>query len=97
MINYFYLQSVRPRIPFASAVINAACSALLSNYSGLSAVSLVFMFLQLLWLLTSSAAFYFAAHFYQLRNQGYKSTYIHNMDIYSTLFEVSLTNHFTLF
>eukprot|EP01035_Chromulina_nebulosa_P042090 gene42090-56988_t len=74
VINYCYLQSVRPRIPFASAVINAACSALLSNYSGLSAVSLVFMFLQLLWLLTSSAAFYFAVHFYQLRNQGDKST-----------------------
>ena len=71
VINYCYLQSVRPRIPFASAVINAACSALQSNYAGLGAVSLVFMFLQLLWLLVSSAAMYFAIHFYQLRNQGY--------------------------
>ena len=78
MINYCYLQSVRPRIPFASAVINAACSALRSNYVGLGAVSLVFMFLQLLWLLMSSAALYFAVHFYQLRNQGYC-----NLDIYT--------------
>jgi len=65
MLNYCYLQSVRPRIPFASAVLSAACKAMLANFLGINLTSLVLFFCQITWMVLVSSATYFCVQYYQ--------------------------------
>ena len=55
-LNYWYLQSVRSRIPFASAVLNIAAKVLRDNYTGLLVTSYSALVVQVVWFLLWSAA-----------------------------------------
>lgn len=57
-LSYWYYVSIRNRIPFASAVIRAACAALRANYLGLTGTAVGMQLLQVLWFLLWSAASY---------------------------------------
>jgi len=48
-LNYWYLLSVRPQIPFASAVLATACTAVKANYTGLVTTAFSALFVQMLW------------------------------------------------
>jgi hypothetical protein len=57
-LNYWYLNSVRSRIGFASAVLSVACKAIKDNYIGIIFVAYFMVFLQLLWFIVWSIASY---------------------------------------
>jgi len=49
-LNYWYLLSVRPQIPFASTVLATACTAVKANYTGLITTAFAALFVQLVWI-----------------------------------------------
>lgn len=49
VFSYCYLQAVRPRIPFASAVLSTACVAIKEHYLGLVGASSFVLLTQVLW------------------------------------------------
>lgn len=49
-LNYWYLLSVRPQIPFASTVLATACTAVKANYTGLVATAFSALFVQMVWI-----------------------------------------------
>eukprot|EP01034_Spumella_vulgaris_P027126 gene27126-33808_t len=57
-LSYWYYLAVRNRIPFASAVIRTACAAIKANYTGLISTAYGMMFLQIVWFMLWSAAYY---------------------------------------
>lgn len=48
-VNYWYLLSVRSQIPFSSAVLATACTAIKANYTGLLATAYSALLVQLIW------------------------------------------------
>jgi hypothetical protein len=57
-LNYWYLNSVRSRIAFASAVLSVACKAIKDNYIGTIFVAYFMVLLQVIWFITWSIASY---------------------------------------
>jgi len=57
-LTYRYLQAVRPRIPFAAAVMSTACAAVRSNYIGLLLAALGLLVVQVGWVLMWAVATY---------------------------------------
>jgi hypothetical protein len=56
-LNYWYLLSVRDRIPFSSTVLGTACKAVQANYTGLVTTAFSALFVQLAWVLVWVVAF----------------------------------------
>lgn len=56
-LNYWYLISVRDQIPFSSAVLATACTAVKANYAGLVTTAFSALFLQMVWGLVWTVSF----------------------------------------
>ena len=70
-LTHRYLEAVRPRIPFAAAVLSTACAAVRSNYYGLLLAAFGLLVVQVGWMLLWTAATYGIFYVYDpsLRNQ----------------------------
>lgn len=70
-LTHRYLEAVRPRIPFAAAVLSTACAAVRSNYTGLLLVAFGLLVVQVGWMLMWTTATYGIFYVYDpsLRNQ----------------------------
>lgn len=58
IMNYWYYWSIQDRIPFASAVIGTACTAVKKNLTSLMLTSFAGLFFQLLWALLWGVALF---------------------------------------
>lgn len=56
--NYWYYYRIQDRIPFASAVIETACTAVKANFIGILLVSYLGLICQTLWVMLWGVAFY---------------------------------------
>ena len=66
-LNYWYLNSVRDRISFASAVLSVACQAIKDNYIGIVMSAYMLLFAQLVWfILWSIASYGIACQFFMI-------------------------------
>jgi hypothetical protein len=70
LISVWYYWSIQSRIPFASAVIGAACGAIRQNFIGLVTTAYSGLIFQLLWILLWTVAMYGIVNSYNGSNDG---------------------------
>lgn len=75
-LTHRYLEAVRPRIPFAAAVLSTACAAVRSNYTGLLLAAFGLLVVQVGWMMLWTTATYGVFYVYDpsLQDQQNHST-----------------------